>query len=132
MARPPGRPTKYLPETVDRLIRAISVGTPLVHACKFAGISEDTLANWRKSYSDFSDAIKNAEGQAVVGWLAKIEVAAATGNWQAAAWKLERRYPADFGRREHIEAIVTHKEYEVDIGGDASQGDEPAQPEFVN
>ncbi len=31
--------------------------------------------------------------------LAKIQKAAADGNWQAAAWWLERRYPADWGRR---------------------------------
>ena len=28
-----------------------------------------------------------------------IEMAASEGNWQAAAWKLERRYPETFGRR---------------------------------
>jgi hypothetical protein len=34
----------------------------------------------------------------MVGWLAKIEAAANEGAWQAAAWKLERRYPHEYGR----------------------------------
>jgi hypothetical protein len=32
-----------------------------------------------------------------VKWLARIEQAASE-HWQAAAWKLERRYPKDYGR----------------------------------
>jgi cell wall assembly regulator SMI1 len=39
-----------------------------------------------------------AEGQAVIRWLEQIEHAAMQGNWQAAAWKLERRYPDQYGR----------------------------------
>ena len=47
----------------------------------------------------FCDAIKDAEARAVVGWLAHIQKAAADGEWTAAAWKLERRYPETYGRR---------------------------------
>lgn len=95
---PAGRPTKYTPETVGKITNAIAVGATFTHACNYAGIDLDTFANWRKKYSEFSDAIKEAEGKAVVGWLAKIEKAANDGNWTAAAWKLERRYPHDYGR----------------------------------
>ena len=52
-------------------------------------------------YHDFYDAITRAEGAASVQWLAKIEKAASDGNWQAAAWKLERRFPHEYGRRVH-------------------------------
>lgn len=95
---PAGRPTKYKPETVNKITNAIAVGATFTHACNYAGIDLDTMANWRKKYPEFSDAIKEAEGKAVVGWLAKIEKAANDGNWTAAAWKLERRYPHDYGR----------------------------------
>lgn len=109
---PAGRPTKYQPETVAKITNAIAVGATLTHACSYAGIDLDTLSNWRKKYSEFSDAIKEAEGKAVVGWLAKIEKAANDGNWTAAAWKLERRYPHEYGRtvQEHAGEIAhTHK-----------------------
>ena len=62
------------------------------------GIDYMTFNRWRESKSEFREAIKDAEGRAVVKWLAKIEQAATEGTWQAAAWKLERRYPHDFGK----------------------------------
>ena len=103
------RPTKFTPETIKRLTNAISVGSTYVLACKHAGISYEIFNQWRQGRGfpqgttaeqkmQFVDAIEKAEGDAAVGWLAKIEKAASDGNWQAAAWKLERRYPSDYGR----------------------------------
>jgi transposase len=94
-----GRPTKYTPDRAKRLIDAVRMGASYEIACNYAGISVDTLANWRKRYSDFSEQINEAEGAAAVGWLAKIEKAANDNVWQAAAWKLERRYPEQYGRQ---------------------------------
>lgn len=96
----PGPKSKYTPETVKKILNAIAVGAPYVHACGYAGISQDTFERWRAKHAEFAEAIKNAEGKAVVGWLDKIEKAAAEGNWQAVAWKLERRYHEHFGRRD--------------------------------
>lgn len=100
------RPTKYTPERVKRFLDAIRLGAPYRLAAHYAGIDHMTFVNWRERYLDFSNQVKEAEGVAVVGWLAKIEKAANDGNWQAAAWKAERRYPDDFGRRERIEQTV--------------------------
>lgn len=94
-----GRPTKYTPETTKKIIDAVRVGSTFRLACAYAGISEDTFALWRTRYADFAEAIKEAEGAGAVGWLAKIEKAANDGVWQAAAWKLERRYPSEYGRQ---------------------------------
>lgn len=93
------RRSKYSPEVVQRIVQAIGLGATYDLAAKYGGVSIDTFNVWRDSKSEFSDALKEAEGRAVVGWLAKIEKAATDGNWQAAAWKLERRYPHDYGRR---------------------------------
>lgn len=93
------RKTKYTPETVGKLTQAIQMGATYDLACKYAGISHETFAEWRNTKPEFLEAVKEAEGRAVVGWLAKIEKAANDGNWQAAAWKLERRYPQEYGRR---------------------------------
>lgn len=98
----PGPKSKYTPETVDKILNAIAVGAPYVHACGYAGISQDTFERWRAQHTEFAEAIKKAEGKAVVGWLAKIEKAASEGNWQAVAWKLERRYHEHFGRRDKV------------------------------
>ena len=106
------RPTKFTPDTIKRLTDAIRMGATYALACKYAGIEYSTFDNWRKGEGGipkkelipFLETIERAEGEAALGWLAKIEKAANDGHWQAAAWKLERRYPSDYGRTvsEHV------------------------------
>jgi hypothetical protein len=118
-----GRPTKLTPETQDRIVNAIRVGATYELAAQFGGISYSTFNNWmargrteverrdnprvqegssqwnaEQPYVEFLEAIKGAEGDAAIKWLALIDKAAAD-TWQAAAWKLERRYPKDYGRQ---------------------------------
>jgi transposase len=100
------RRSKLTPAVQAAFVQAIRVGATYKLACLYSGISEDTLARWRRlgeegrpPYADFAESLKAAEGEAAVGWLAKIEQAAMEGSWQAAAWKLERRYVEDYGRQ---------------------------------
>jgi len=118
-----GRPSKLTEETQAKIEKAIRLGATYEMSAQYAGIHYDTFNNWRKRgaeelqrrenprvqpgtkqwddeqrYVEFYEAIKKAEGVAVVGWLTKIEEAASDGNWQAAAWKLERRYPESYNR----------------------------------
>lgn len=93
-----GRPTKYTPETVQRILNAVSVGAAYEHACAAGGIEYETFRRWCHTKDGFYAAVKEAEGQAVSKWLARIEQAANNGVWQAAAWKLERLYPRLYGR----------------------------------
>jgi hypothetical protein len=89
---------KLSPDVKDRLLEAIRLGATYELACQYAGISRQSLLRYRKDVA-FVTELEKAEGQAVVGWLAKIEKAASDGEWTAAAWKLERRYPELYGRR---------------------------------
>ena len=100
-----GRKCKLTPELQAEIVRALQVGATREHACQYAGISKETFYTWlekgeagKAPFTDFLDVVKKAEGRAVVGWLAQIEDAARTGSWQAAAWKLERRYFKMYGR----------------------------------
>lgn len=93
------RPTKYNETIAKKITDAIRVGATFGLACAYAGISEDTFGRWRERYADFAVAVKEAEGTAAIKWLAQIDKAAQEGSWQAAAWKLERKYPRDYGRR---------------------------------
>lgn len=95
------RRSKYTDDVVQRLTDAIRLGATYAMACSYAGITFETFNQWRNAKPAFSDLVKEAEGDAVVQWLTKIEQAANDGNWQAAAWKLERRYPHDYGRTVH-------------------------------
>lgn len=107
-----GRPSKFTPETIKKLTDAIRLGATYELAAKSAGISYQTFNEWREGRlmpkgttseqkREFVEAIQKAEGDAVVQWLAKIEKAANDGAWQAAAWKLERRYAREYGRNVH-------------------------------
>ncbi len=91
------RKSKYTPDVVDKIVQAIRLGSTYALASQYAGITYETFNEWMKNKPEFSFAIKEAEGKAAATWLARIEDAAKS-QWQAAAWKLERRYPQDYGR----------------------------------
>jgi len=90
--------SKLTPDVQNRICQAITMGAIYEHAAAYGGITYETFRVWREKNPAFSLAVKDAEGRAVVGWLVKIEQAASEGMWQAAAWKLERRYPQHYGR----------------------------------
>lgn len=103
------RPTKLTPQVQQRIVQAIALGSTYELAAGYGGIAYNTFNEWMKAgaaaksgrFLEFYEAVKEAEGAAAVGWLAKIEKAANDGAWQAAAWKLERRYPQSYGRQVH-------------------------------
>lgn len=92
-----GRPTKYRREIVDAIIAAIEAGATYDLAAAAAGISTDTLGRWRKEKPLFAELMREAEGKGAVKLLRVIDTAA-VDDWRAAAWKLERRYPREYGR----------------------------------
>jgi lambda repressor-like predicted transcriptional regulator len=105
---------KYTPERVEIIRQAIELGTTYRLAAQAAGINENTFKNWKRDYPEFEEIVAMAEGKAAMRWLARIEQAAADGVWQAAAWKLERRYPHSYGRK-----VIEHdrtEDYVIDLG----------------
>lgn len=94
-----GRPCIELDEARRRrLLEALEMGAPLEVAARAAGVSAATLARWRTR----DEEVAQAEARGVVAMLSAIHKAATgahDGTWQAAAWRLERRYPDVYGRR---------------------------------
>jgi hypothetical protein len=110
-----GKKTDVAPY-IDKLVNAIAIGATYEIAALYAGISHDTFARWRKAgatakpgtpLANLHARLTEAEGRAAVGWLARIESEAANGDWKAAAWKLERRYPESYGRTMQKIAFTT-------------------------
>lgn len=103
-----GRPTKLTPARQDKFCKLLRAGNYLETAAYASGVHPSTIYNWLNigyeqnsgAERNFIDAVKKAAADAEVDAL-KI---AKDGkhNWQSAAWFLERRYPARYGRREFI------------------------------
>ncbi len=104
-----GRPSKLTPVVAARILEAVELGATWERAADAAGVGASTLRDWRqrgeageKPFAAFLAALKRAEGAGVERALMVIRKAAAAGAWQASAWLLERRYPADYGRRSEV------------------------------
>jgi len=94
-----GAPTKFTEETKEKILIAIKKGAPYEIACDYAGITYSCFNQWMHKANDdqipefveFFDKVKEAKGHTALLWLDKIDKAM-VDSWQAAAWKLERRY----------------------------------------
>lgn len=92
------RPSKYSDTVARRICKAIEAGATYKLAAKAGGVSYDTLNRWRKAREDFARRVEDAEWKAAHRWLDCIDEAAQNGDWRAAAWRLERRYPDQYGK----------------------------------
>jgi len=109
-----GRSSKLTPETQDRIVQALRVGAYREDAALYAGIHVATLYRWLETgeadeanniespHRELREAVKGAEARAEVDMLTIINKAAIK-NWQAAAWRLERKNPAKWGKRDAVE-----------------------------
>jgi hypothetical protein len=114
---------QFTPTEQERkvLLEALRKGATHRLACSAAGVSaspfqvafnqgrDDTAAGVDSEEAKFFAEVSQAEWFAAEHWLDVIEDAMVT-DWKAAAWKLERRHPQDFGKSvvENQGAIV-HK-----------------------
>lgn len=128
-----GRPTKLIPRVHEDIIKTIRAGNYLETAAAFAGINKSTLHDWLRRgereiqrveqdgrnrvrmseeiYVNFSNAVSEALAEAEMRDVLTIGKAA-SDNWQAAAWRLERKFPDKWGRKlqqqiEHSGSIDT-------------------------
>ncbi len=95
-------------ERAETIVLYLRTGAFIETAASAAGISKQTLYSWlragrkkgadkklRKFWRDTREAMAMSEVQAIN----QIAQAAQDGQWQAAAWHLERKYPDRWGRQ---------------------------------
>ncbi|MDQ0417577.1 transposase-like protein [Croceifilum oryzae] len=103
---PGGRPEKLTPEIQQKIVDSLRMGNYIETAAAYSGISKSTLYDWLKKgareengkYKNFSDAVQKAMAEAEMRDVAVISQASKE-NWQASAWRLERKYPNRWGRK---------------------------------
>jgi hypothetical protein len=94
----PGRPTKFNPKTVKRVLCCVEKGMPLSLASSAAGFSYTTLSDYRAKHPQFAEALKRSIAKGVEKRLKKIEDASDAGDWRASAWLLEHCQPEHFAK----------------------------------
>lgn len=111
------RPTKRTPEVETAILNALRVGNTRTDAALAAGVSRGAIAEWCRRYPAFLSAVEKAEAEARLRFVGIIATAART-KWQAAAWFLERRVPAEWGRRESLEVATDAKREAERLAGE--------------
>ena len=108
---PMGRPSVLTPQVEERILGFLRLGNYIETACKAAGIHKDTFYDWMKRartgkpgderYAEFAarvdSALAEAEGRDV-----QTILLASRQQWQAAAWRLERRFPERWSRNDRV------------------------------
>jgi hypothetical protein len=92
-----GRPTKYEPETIERLLAGLADGLPIKSACITAGIGVSTLSDWRERYPELEERMAEAREGARQKMLQRIK-RAGEDDWRAAAEWLRLTFPDDYRR----------------------------------
>jgi hypothetical protein len=110
-----GRPALPIEPYIAKLEQALLLGATYEVAALYAGISKRTLERWRQRAKAARDGtplallrqrLSQAEGRAAISWLAQIEQAAREGDWRAAAFKLQSRYPEAYGNRARVDLTL--------------------------
>lgn len=108
-----GAPTKLTPELHERIISLVRGGNYIETAAQACGITSGTLHDWLRRggkndpadggiYPNFSRAVEKAIGEAEARDVLTIGKAAEK-QWQAAAWRLERKNFKKWGRKDYVE-----------------------------
>lgn len=105
-----GRPTKLTDDLRENIALLVGQGNYIETAAAYCGISKVTLYTWMRlghkedegPHRDFLNAVTKAEATGEMQALRTIS-AAGEKAWQALAWRLERKFPDRWGRRDRME-----------------------------
>jgi len=99
-----GRPSKLTAEVIKNIQNWLRMGYFVEDAARMAGVHKATLYRWLEQgkedreqeveslYADFCDAMERSRAEAEGMFINSIQTAAKRGQWQAAAWWLERSF----------------------------------------
>ena len=98
-----GPPTKKNEGVIKRLIAAARLGLPYNIVSARAGITRETLAQWRSKDAELDRQLEEARAEAAEeAWkkIMKHGESDSPNAWQSIAWRLERSHPESFSRPE--------------------------------
>lgn len=119
----PGQPFTLTPELIEKVTAYLRTGAYVETAVLACGVPKVTFYSWLKRANlareagtkagpedalclKFLNAVEKVMAESELQALSQITLAATT-NWQAAAWRLERKYPDRWGRKDRVEAELS-------------------------
>jgi hypothetical protein len=110
-----GRPSKLTLELQGEIIALIKMGNYIDTVCSVVGLNTSTFYDWmkkgrnatnpRNKHRKFQEAVEQAQAWSIVRDVALI-TKASEKDWKAAAWKLERMYPDEFGLKKYEDYVT--------------------------
>jgi len=129
-----GRPTKLTYELIDQIADLVREGNYIETASAVVGLDKVSLYRWlkrgareeerlaknpklkgkteEKIFIEFSNAVKKAMAESEADDLENIKKASRE-DWKASAWRLERRFPNRWGRKEKVDIDANMKNENV-------------------
>jgi len=96
------KPYKMTEEKIQNILKHLEDGLTLKDSCDLENVSDESFRKWKKENVNSEILIKQAELRRKSEKL-KIIHEAATTDWRAAAWYLERKYPKEFALKGRTE-----------------------------
>ena len=103
-----GRPTGYIPETIEAMLKNVRSGLPVQRAAVMAGVGKSTLYRWAEQYSDFRDAIEQAESEYQAFALGTVNDGIANGDGHLAMKLLGARFGDEYATSKKVDVRNTH------------------------
>ena len=103
-----GRPTGYIPETIETMLKNVRCGLPVQRAAVMAGVGKSTLYRWAEQYSDFRDAIEQAESAYQAFALGTVNDGIANGDGHLAMKLLGARFGDEYATSKKVDVRNTH------------------------
>lgn len=97
---------KKSPKLLDEILQTIREGQPITRAARLCGVNPATVHRWREEDPDFGEALEEALEFQVAVLTRKVDQASDT-DWKAAAWRLERLRPDEFGSKREVNVTAT-------------------------
>ena len=100
------RPSPLTPTLQKAVLLALRRGNTETAAAQYAGVDYSTYRRWKKRDAEFRLAIQQAQTEAQMAAVARVRGAMGE-HWQAAAWWLERRHPAEWSKQVNVRVVLT-------------------------
>ena len=120
--------TKKSPERMQAVLDNIRDGQPITRAARLAGLNPDTVHRWRKEDEEFDEAVEDALEFQIAVLTAKVDRASDT-DWKAAAWRLERLRPDEFGSKKEVSVTATQSNGLAEVIAMIEQTNDSVKPE---